>query len=57
MESSGAPNRVNVSERTHALIQQEIVCEARGEVRTKDGRALPMYFAIAPKAVASAASD
>lgn len=57
MESSGAPNRVNVSERTYGLIQQEIVCEARGEVRTKDGRALPMYFAVATKAVASAASD
>jgi class 3 adenylate cyclase len=57
MESSGAPNRVNVSERTYSLIQHEIECESRGPVRTKDGRALPMYFAVSTKAIATSASD
>jgi class 3 adenylate cyclase len=45
MESSGAPNRVNVSERTHQLIEAKFECEDRGMVKTKDGRDLPMYFA------------
>lgn len=45
MESSGAPNRVNLSSRTHELVKDHIECEARGPVRTKDGRDLQMYFA------------
>jgi len=45
MESSGAPDRVNLSARTYALVRDFIECEPRGAVRTKDGRDLEMYFA------------
>ncbi len=45
MESSGAPDRVNLSERTYMIVAQQISCESRGLVKTKDGRDLPMYFA------------
>lgn len=49
MESSGAPDRVNLSERTYAEVREVIECESRGLVKTKDGRDLPMYFANAYK--------
>jgi class 3 adenylate cyclase/HAMP domain-containing protein len=45
MESSSAPNRINVSERTHSRIKDFIACEHRGKVLTKDKRELDMYFA------------
>lgn len=45
MESSGVPNRVNISAATYARVKDVIACEARGLVRTKDGRDLAMYFA------------
>ena len=45
MESSGVPNRVNMSAATYARVKDVIDCEARGPVRTKDGRDLEMYFA------------
>jgi class 3 adenylate cyclase len=45
MESSGAPNRVNLSEKTYLKVADKIHCESRGLVKTKDGRDLPMYFA------------
>jgi class 3 adenylate cyclase len=44
-ESSGAPNRVNISSRTRELVADFIECEARGRVRIKEGRQLEMYFA------------
>ncbi|MBL8221163.1 MAG: hypothetical protein JNL62_18155 [Bryobacterales bacterium] len=47
MESSGLPDRVNLSARTYQLVKDHIECEARGAVRTKDGRELEMYFANA----------
>lgn len=49
MESSGAPDRVNLSERTYLAVQHKFECEARGMVATKDGRYLPMYFALGYK--------
>ena len=49
MESSGVPNRVNLSERTYLAVTQTIDCESRGLVKTKDGRDLPMYFAKAQR--------
>ena len=49
MESSGAPNRVNLSARTYALVSDAVECEPRGPVRTKDGRDLEMYFAKAAR--------
>ena len=46
MESSGAPNRINVSAVTHARIKDFFLCEERGKVRTKDEREMEMYFAV-----------
>lgn len=45
MESSGIPDRVNLSAHTHSLVRDFIECEPRGHVRTKDGRDLEMFFA------------
>jgi len=45
MESSGVPGRVNLSERTWKLTRSLIDCEARGQVKIKEGRELPMYLA------------
>ncbi len=44
MESSGVPNRINVSRATHRRIKDFFHCEHRGKVPTKDGDALDMYF-------------
>jgi len=45
MESSGAANRINLSERTHSRVKDFFACEYRGKVLTKDKRELDMYFA------------
>jgi class 3 adenylate cyclase len=45
MESSGAPNRVNLSERTYSRVKDFIRCTPRGRVLTKDGREADMFFA------------
>jgi len=45
MESSGVPGSVNMSERTCRLTRGLIECEARGHVRIKEGRELPMFLA------------
>jgi class 3 adenylate cyclase len=44
MESCGAPNRVNISERTCNRVKDFVTTEARGKVRTKEGRELEMFF-------------
>lgn len=51
MESSGEPNRVNISERTYSRVKDFFACESRGTIRTKDGRDVEMYFAagLTPK--------
>jgi class 3 adenylate cyclase len=48
MESSGVPGRVNMSERTCRLTRGLIDCEARGKVKIKEGRELPMFLAAGP---------
>jgi class 3 adenylate cyclase len=48
MESSGVHGRVNMSERTCGLTRGLIDCEARGKVKIKEGRELPMFLAIGP---------
>lgn len=48
MESSGVPGRVNMSEHTCELTRGLIECEARGNVKIKEGRELPMFLAGAP---------
>lgn len=45
MESSGAPNRINLSERTYSRVKDFLACEPRGKVLTKDKREVEMYFA------------
>lgn len=44
MESSGAPNRINVSSRTHSRVKDFFECEHRGRVLTKDKKEEEMYF-------------
>ncbi len=44
MESSGAKNRINVSERTWSRVKDFFECEHRGKVQTKDKREVDMYF-------------
>ncbi len=44
MESSGAPNRINISERTYSRVKDFFECEHRGRVATKEKRELDMYF-------------
>jgi class 3 adenylate cyclase len=48
MESSGVPGRVNMSEHTRSLTRGLIDCEARGHIRTKEGREVPMFLAEGP---------
>ena len=45
MESSGAPNRINMSERTWSRVKDFFECEPRGRIQTKDKRDVDMYFA------------
>jgi class 3 adenylate cyclase/HAMP domain-containing protein len=44
MESSGQPDRVNISERTHSRVKDFFDCEHRGRVMTKEQREHDMYF-------------
>jgi len=44
MESSGAANCINISERTYARVKDFFQCEPRGKVMTKDKREVDMYF-------------
>ncbi|MEX2262267.1 MAG: adenylate/guanylate cyclase domain-containing protein [Bryobacteraceae bacterium] len=56
MESSGAANRVNLSERTYSRVKDFFACEPRGKVLTKDKRELDMFFVqgIVPSLLAGA---
>ncbi len=53
IESSGVPNRINLSERTHSRVKDFIECEYRGKVLTKEKKEMDMYFArgILPKLI------
>lgn len=44
MESSGAVNRINLSERTYTRVKDFFECEHRGKILTKDKREVDMYF-------------
>lgn len=50
MESSGVPGRVNMSEKTFRSLRGLVACQARGEVKIKEGRELPMFLAEGPVA-------
>lgn len=45
MESSGEPNRINISESTYSRVKDFFECEYRGKVASKDGKNIDMYFA------------
>ncbi len=45
MESSGSPDRINISAITYSKVKDFFWCESRGKVLTKEGRAYDMYFA------------
>jgi adenylate cyclase len=51
MESSSAPNCINMSARTYSRVKDFFKCEARGQVTTKEGKPYDMFFAkgILPK--------
>jgi class 3 adenylate cyclase len=49
MESSSAPDRVNLAETTYELVREFIECEPRGLVPIKEGRRMQMYFAHGPR--------
>ena len=44
MESSGAPGRINISERTYERVKDFFVCEPRGKIVIKDKREVEMFF-------------
>ncbi|MBI1266521.1 MAG: hypothetical protein GC193_03715 [Cryomorphaceae bacterium] len=44
MESSGAPNCINISGATHAIIKDKFKCTARGFVAAKNKGDMEMYF-------------
>lgn len=44
MESSGSPNRINVSSRTYYRVKDFFECEHRGRVITKDKQEVQMYY-------------
>lgn len=44
MESSGAPNRINLSHATYMRVKDFFEFEHRGKVRTKDNREFNMHF-------------
>jgi adenylate cyclase len=44
MESCGAQDCINISDRTYARVKDFFVCEPRGKVSTKEHRELDMYF-------------
>lgn len=48
IESSGHPDRINLSASTYARVKDFFECEPRGKVRTKEGREFDMYFALRP---------
>ncbi len=45
VESSGAPNQINLSWRTYSRVKDFFECEYRGKVLTKDKKEFNMYFA------------
>lgn len=44
MESSGVPNRINISERTYSRVKDFFACQARGKILTKDKREVDMFL-------------
>ena len=49
MEQHGEPGKVNISETTYELIQQNFNCTYRGKIEAKNKGALSMFFVDGPK--------
>jgi class 3 adenylate cyclase len=49
IETSGFPNRVNVSATSFARVKDFFECEHRGKIPIKDGREYDMYFAVSSR--------
>ena len=51
VESTGAANRINLSDATHQRVREFFHCDARGPIRTKEDREYDMWFVegIAPR--------
>lgn len=47
LESSGAPNRINLSAIAYQRVKDFFMCEKRGRIATREGREFEMYFAVA----------
>ena len=48
MESSSTLGKINISEFTYQLVNDEFDCEYRGEIEAKNGEKLKMYFVKEP---------
>lgn len=44
LESTGQPNRVNISSTTHSRVKDFFECEYRGKIATKEKKEFDMYF-------------
>jgi len=44
MESSGEPDKINISEPTFQLVKNDVNCEYRGKIHAKGKGELEMYF-------------
>ena len=51
MESSSSVGKINISENTFQLVNDEFDCEFRGEIEAKNGEKLKMYFVKQPATV------
>jgi class 3 adenylate cyclase len=49
MESSGVPNKVNISGATYELVKDHFVCEYRGKLPAKSKGEIDMYFVLSEK--------
>jgi class 3 adenylate cyclase len=50
MESSGEPNRINISKATYELVKDHFVCTSRGRVEAKNKGEVEMFFVEGPRA-------
>lgn len=51
MEASSTIGKINISQNTYQLVNDEFDCEFRGEIEAKNGEKLKMYFVKQPTAV------
>ena len=44
MESSGEPDKINISGTTYSLVKDKFACEFRGKIPAKNKGEIDMYF-------------